>query len=364
MMLESDGPGGAEYMLIQLSEELRRRGHTVIPVGPAHGVGWLERVFREKGFETEKFTLNRPIDFGCLRGIVAMLRRQRIDLVHSHEFTMAVYGAAAARIARTPYVITMHGGLQRLEAALRRRVALRWALQGSTAAVAVSNAVRTHLARTLALEPDRLVTVYNGTPPRAGSGERIRRELGARADEVLLLAVGNLYPIKGHLILFEALAQLDAAGVQAWRVAIAGRGREKPEFQRVVRELGIADRVHLLGHRDDVPDLLAAADVFAMPSLVEGFPLALLEAMYAGKPIVASAVGGIPEAIKAGEQGLLTPPGDPAALAEALGRLVKDPGLRERLGIAARRRAEEAFTIERMADCYERLYAGGTRDNG
>jgi glycosyltransferase involved in cell wall biosynthesis len=357
MMLESDGPGGAEYVLIQLSEELRRRGHTIIPIGPDKGLGWLDRVLREQGFETEKFSLRRPVDFGCLRGIVRTLRRRQAEIVHAHEFTTAVYGAAAARIVGIPYVITMHGA-QTVLNAWRRRVALAWAFKGSRATVGVSDDTSTYMERTLKLRPGIVTTVRNGIPVRHGSGERVRAELGLTAGELLLLSVGNLVPRKGHRVLLEALKPLAGTEVPLWRLAIAGRGKQKEPLQQLSNELGIADRVHLLGHRDDIPDLLAACDVFVMPSLWEGLPLAILEAMFAGKPVIASAISGIPEAIESGVQGLLVPAGDPAALTAALREVLADSTRRAAFGAAGRRRAEAEFTIGHMTDAYERLYAG------
>jgi glycosyltransferase involved in cell wall biosynthesis len=121
-------------------------------------------------------------------------------------------------------------------------------------------------------------------------------------------------------------------------------------------EAGIADRAHILGHRGDIPDLLAAADVYAMPSLWEGLPMALLEAMFAGKAIVASRASGIPEAIDEGKDGLLADPGDEVQLATALGRLITDANLRNRLGTAARARAEKEFSAAVMTEAYERAY--------
>lgn len=366
MMLETDGPGGAEYVLLQLSEELRRRGHTVVPVGPEQGVGWLRDKLRAAGFEREKFTLRRPLDWGCVRGLREVFARRRVELVHSHEFTMAVYGAMAARLSRLPHLITMHGN-ERMTRALRRRIALRWAFRNSWATVAVSSATKQSLDRDLGLAPGVVRVIRNGIPRRPGNPDPVRRELGVRPGEVLLLAVGNLDPRKGHIVLLRALARLEAEGLGVpWRLAIAG-GRGGPERDRLAAfaaEHRMSDRVHLLLKRDDVPDLNAAADVFCMPSLWEGLPLALLEAMLAGKAIVASAASGIPEAIADGEQGLLVPPGDDAALAGALGKVLRDPDLRDRLGEAARRRAEAEFTIERMADRYERLYADALAARG
>jgi glycosyltransferase involved in cell wall biosynthesis len=269
---------------------------------------------------------------------------------------MAVYGAAAARVIRKPYVITMHGAEHHTRA-WRRRVALRWAFGKSRATVAVSDDTRKHLETVLRLPHGSVTTVRNGIPVRPGSPDRVRAELGMQPGELLVVAVGNLVVRKGHRVLLEALHQLSANGTGCWRLAVAGRGRLKESLQQLAAEQGIGDRVHFLGHRDDVPDLLAAADIFAMPSLWEGLPLAVLESMFAGKPIVASAVSGIPEAVTSGEEGLLTAPGDTEALAAALRQLLEDSALRDRLGRAARARAEAEFTVARMGDQYERLYA-------
>src|SRR5581483_9678464 len=125
LLLESDGPGGAEMMLLHLAEELRRRGHEVLPVGPDNKSGWLAERFREHGFAPATFSLRRAIDLRCLRGLTALLRAHDIQVVHSHEFGMAVYGAAAARRIGARHVITMHGGRYYAEQ-WRRRAALRW----------------------------------------------------------------------------------------------------------------------------------------------------------------------------------------------------------------------------------------------
>ena len=108
LMLESDAPGGAECMLLLLAEQLRARGHSVCPVGPNIGSGWLAAEFRKKDFVPETYSLRRMLDLGCVRQLAGLLRRRKIDIVHSHEFTMALYGAAASKAARIPQVVTMH----------------------------------------------------------------------------------------------------------------------------------------------------------------------------------------------------------------------------------------------------------------
>ena len=356
LLSESDGPAGAERMLLQLAEVLHDRGHAVCPVVPGNGCGWLAEEFRRRGFAPELFAIRRHLDWQCLLGLVQTLRRRRVEVVHSHDFMMAVYGAAAAGVLRRPLVITMHGG-RYFAGRWSRRMALRWAAGRAAAAVAVSGALQADLAAVLRLPRDVIRVLPNGIRPTAGSPDGMRRELGIGAEEPLIVAIGNLYPVKGHLVLLQALRALreDPAFARC-HVAIAGRGEEEAALRAYAATRGLAQYVHLLGYRADVADLLAAADVFALPSRSEGVPLALLEAMFAGKGIAASAVGGVPEVVTSEREALLVPPEDPASLASALARLLGDRALRDGLGEAARRRAERAFTVETMVDGYLRLY--------
>lgn len=351
-MLESDGPGGAELVEFRLAQALRERGHTIVPVGPSMGCGWLAGQFREAGFDPQTFTLRRPLDWRCLQGMISLLRDHRVDLVHSHEFTMAVYGTAAARWLGIPHVITMHGS-QYVTSKWRRQVLLRWAFRGSAATVVVSADTKRHLEKELGLSEAMLRVILNGVPARTGDRSRLRAELGVADDQIVLLAVGSLVPRKGHAVLIEALSTL---GPKSWMLAIAGGGAERERLEALAEAKGVSRQVKILGHREDVPDLLAACDIFVMPSLWEGLPLALLEAMLAGKPVVASRTSGIPEAVNDGVDGLLTTPGDVGALASALAALLADPVRRAALGAAARSRATAAFTLDAMADGYERVF--------
>jgi len=357
LMLESDGPGGAENMLLQLGEELHRRGYGICPVLPEKGMGWLAKECTKRGFQPETFSIRRPLDWRCLRGLIEVLRRRGASLVHSHEFTMGVYGAAAARWLGKPHVLTMHSG-HRVLSHWRRRVALRWSMRHSRAVATVSGATRQLFLDSLHLSPNAITVVHNGiVAPAVGDRGCVRRELAIQPEELLIVSVGNLYPVKGHQVLLEALIRLKTqSDLPRWRVALAGRGREMDRLKQFAEAHGL-DRVHFLGHRPDVPDILAAADAWVMPSLSEGLPLALLEAMFAGKAIIASRVGGIPEVIDAERDGILVPPNDPLALGGALARLLADAELRTRLARAARQRAASEFSVGHMTDAYERLYA-------
>jgi glycosyltransferase involved in cell wall biosynthesis len=358
MMLDSDGPGGAEVMIFRLSEELRRRGHTVVPVLPRDGVGWLGELFRSVGSTPQTFWLKRPIDPTAVGRLMRLFRENDIDVVHSHEFTMAVYGATAARLLAIPHVLTMHGSVH-ITNALRRRIAMRWAIRRSAHSIAVSNATQLQFARDLGLRESAFTVIHNGVPLTEGNAERPRREFGCVDGEVVILAVGNLDTRKNHRMLLEALVRLQESGLTVpWRLIIAGGrgGDQHSQLLEYVAAHRLQNRVHIVTERNDIPDLQALSDIFAMPSLWEGLPMAMLEAMVAGNAVIASAAGGIPEAIVDGRDGILFPPGDSDALERGLWTLMTDPARRRTLAAAGLQRSKREFTVDVMADRHLELY--------
>jgi glycosyltransferase involved in cell wall biosynthesis len=185
----------------------------------------------------------------------------------------------------------------------------------------------------------------------------VRAELGVDDTELLFMSVGNLRPEKGHLVLLEAARAL-ADSRSPVRIAAVGRGPLETTLRARHRELDLGERFLFLGQRDDVPQLLAGADAFVLPSHHEGLPVALMEATSVGLPIVATSVGGVPQMLEDEVDALLVPPGDPGALAEAMTRLASDPALRERLGRAAKQRSS-MFDITKasgtVGDIYRRV---------
>ena len=341
-------------MLASLATELQAAGNENVVIVPATGEGWLARELHGSGVHVEQFHLDRPFSPALARGLEETLRRHRVVLAHSHEFSMAVYGAWAARRAGIPHLFTMHGGRYYAER-LRRRIALRVAATLSNSVVAVSHILARHLQRDLWLSADRTVTIPNGVREMPVAASSLREELRLTADDQLVVAVGNLYPVKGHTYLLEAFALL-AARFPRLHVAIAGRGELSDPLLAEARRLQVTQRFHLLGLRSDIGNVLAASDVFVLPSLSEGVPLALLEAMLAGKPIVATAVGEVPTVLEGGHAGVVVRPGDAAVLADALASLLSDPAEARRLGAAAAARASQAYTLSSMLDRYAALY--------
>lgn len=356
LAIESSGPGGAERMVLSLAEALKRGGDE--PIIATLKSGWMTQRAETAGFPVWIEPQLPGLDPGWVLRFARRLSRERIDVLHTHEFGMNSYGGAAALISRTPAISTIHGRHWVVDR-LRRRVAYRLLRALGVPIVAVSRDLAGFLEQRLGLPRGRLEVVHNGIAmqPALRAEERtarraaLRSEIGIPPKLPLLIAVGNLYPVKDHATLLQALSRL----ADPW-LAIAGRGGEEENLRRLARELGIAERVHLLGLRDDIPSLLAAGDVFVQPSRSEGLPLAVLEAMAQQIPIVATDVGGVGEAIRDGETGTLVRAGDPAALAAAVGRILDSPDRGAALAAAANARVREEFSVEQMLSRYRELY--------
>ena len=341
-------------MLASLAAELQAAGAENVVILPAEGEGWLARELSGTGVQIELFRLDRPISPPFARWLAETLRRHRVTLAHSHEFTMAVYGAWAARRAGIPHLFTMHGS-RYYAGRLRRRVAMRLAAELSQSVVAVSQSLARHLSHDLWMRASRIVTIPNGARLTPVARSSLREELRLSNGDQLAVAIGNLYPVKGHGYLLEALA-LVAERLPRLHVAIAGRGELEGSLLARAHALKVGDRFHLLGLRSDIGNVLTGADVFVLPSLSEGVPLALLEAMLATRPIVATAVGEVPMVLSGGRVGVLVPPGDAAALADALAHILSDPEQARRLGAAAALRAAEEYSLGTMVERYVALY--------
>ena len=353
-LIESDGPGGAERVVADLASAFQASGAYNVVFLPANGDGWLARQLEGTGVAIEHFHIDRPLSPACARSLARGFRRHRIDLAHSHEFSMAVYGAWASWLAGVRHVITMHGS-RYYAAHLRRRLAMRAAIAVSGRTVAVSHPLAGHISTDLRVRRSRIDTILNGVRAIRRVGSRLREELQLGDDERLIVSVGNLYPVKGHQHLIEAVGMLAASHPHV-HLAISGRGDMAEALMARARTLGLSERVHLLGLRSDVPAVLGAADVFVLPSLSEGLPLALLEAMFAACPIVASDVGDVGVALAHGDAGILVQPGNAAALARELDRLLSDPTRARQLGDRAFRRAAAEYDVGQMVRRYRAMY--------
>lgn len=284
-------------------------------------------------------------------------------LLHGHGLRFAPLFAGAALVSRLPLVVTLHN-LVPTRLSLPARAALRMTLSRARRVIAVSQAVA-HSVRDIVRDDKRLVVVPNGVdvkrfsqtmlPTRAAA----RDMLGLLPDDVVALCLARLSPEKDVACFLEAAALL-APRLEQARFLIAGDGPLLPTLRYQITFLGLDERATLLGRRDDVPVLLAAANLLCLSSREEGLSVAVLEAMASGLPVVATQVGGIPEAVEAGETGLLVPPRDPPALARALEALLSDTTRAQVLGAAGRARVARHFTLDQMLAATRAIYREAT----
>lgn len=299
-----------------------------------------------------------------LTDLVSLARKRQARILHVHGYSAADFGRLAARIAGAKLVLHEHFADPRMPAyqALADRALRRLA----AGAIAVSRSTREFLVRERFVPEDRVRLIWNGAPldefapvPRE-RGVRVRRELGLPEDAPLFGTIGRLNAQKGHRFLIDAAAIVLARRPEA-RVLVAGDGDLMDELRGQAARLSLSDRVVFAGHRSDVPDLLGALDVFCLSSLYEGTPLALFEAMAAGKPIVSTAVDGCREVLEDGATALLVPASDAQALAAAIERLLADADLRRRLAqaaLAASRRYDVRACVDQMQAFYDDILAG------
>ena len=360
--------GGAEEMVLNLVRHLPARFEPMVCC--IHEAGPIGEEIRRTGTPVAVLGLEpglrRPRDLG---GIRRYLRESQPAIVHTFLLTASLYGRLAAILERVPIVIGTEVNIYERK---RRHHALaeRLLMKGTSRVVVSAESVRDFYVRQVHADPAKVDVIYNAVdfaqaqPTRSRAD--VRRECGVPEDAVLGGVIARLTEQKGHRFLFDAIAATPA--LARMHLIVIGGGELQSALVRQVEGLGLSGRVHFLGPRRDLGDLLGSMDIFLMPSLWEGLPLSLVLAMGAGLPVVATAVAGIPEVVADGRTGLLVPPGDRTALAAALETLVTDAAMRVRLGRDARTSVLPRFNVDgyvqAIAALYDRLLAetaGGRR---
>jgi glycosyltransferase involved in cell wall biosynthesis len=295
------------------------------------------------------------------RPLISLLRRERVDILHAHKFGSNVWASLIGSVARTPVVIA-HEHTWSYQGRPARKLLDRYLIAPRVDAfVAVSREDRRRMIEVEGIDPAKIRFIPNGIamPPDQEHGD-LREELGIGEDDPVIGAVSRLRAQKAYDVLLRASATLRQRFPRL-RVLIAGEGEERPRLEALIEELGLASTVSLLGHRPDVPALLEILDIAVSSSDFEGSPLSVMEYMAAGKAVVATRVGGVPDLIEHGVHGLLVERRDPDALAAAVGELLGDPGRAAAMGARARQRRREEFDIEvtvrRVEALYEELWA-------
>ena len=372
LLISGLATGGAERVTVTFLRHLAGTGaEAVACTVTSRRDGPLAEELARAGVRRHDLGARRIADPLALLRLLRLLGRGRFSLVHAHGPEACMLAGIACTLTRVPLVITRHV-LDEATTNWRLRQLdrlIRFAARRAAAVVAVSSAVARRLEETGAARPEAIHVIHNGVELERFRGadlsrrrEEFRRALGVGPDDSLVLLPAVLREGKGHEVLLEALPEIKSRVPRA-RVAFAGGG----DLERGVRALAArhGDAVMFLGQRDDMPELFAACDLVVLPSLAEALPTALIEAAAAGRPVVATRVGGTPEVVEEGKTGLLVPPSDPAALASAVAAVLSDREKARALGEAGRRRACALFSVraqvERTVALWSQVLSAGRK---
>ena len=347
--------GGISNYILTLSKALKSKGVEVIV---ASSGGDLKPELDGYGIPHIELDIKTKFEFGpkVLKSafrLSRIVKDEGVDLIHAHTRVSQVAALLASKMTGVGYVTTCHGYFRKR----LRGIVDSWGAR----VVAISGAVRSHLEDDLHVDPKRVELIYSGvdlsrfSQATGGAGPKEARTRLGLKDAPVVGTIGRLSPVKGHRFFVEAMKDILAKRPDAQAV-ILGSGEELPMLRKLADSLGIAASVHFYDSCADTGKFLSAMDVFVFPSVKEGLGIALLEALAAARPCVASKVGGIGDIIKDGYSGLLVEPSDPKAIAGAALRLLADASLRDEMGRRGRALVGERFTLDRMADEMIRLY--------
>lgn len=353
--------GGAEKQLVNYLEASDRSAfrHTVLCLTDRGEMADLVTAL-DIPVKVQRVRLrNLPRD---LTALARWFRDENVAVVHTHMFSAAMWGRLAGLKAQVPVLVTTEHGKENWKKWWQSRLD-RWLSGHTFRHIAVSEDVREIRMQRDGVPAERIVVVPNGVPIPGQVGDqaarnRVRREFGLAQNQPVMGSVGRMIAAKGYPVLLEALA-LARREIHELHWLQIGDGPDREDLKAQAAAMGLSGNITFAGRRTDIGDLLETMDVWVMSSIREGLPVALLEAMAAGKPIVATRVGGIPDAVEHRVSALLAEEGDPASLAQAIVRLFQDPELAAKLSAAAQARASAAYSISAVADQIESIYRDG-----
>jgi len=349
--------GGSEVYALKVASNLDPRRFESLMCAMDQG-GKLEGEIDRLGIP--RFIMNRRdgIDWRVMLKLFRLFKANKVDVIHTHHFNQLFYCALAAKLSGVRIVHTEHDIADYIDSPRRRRI-LRVLSTFCHRIVAVGAEVESYFRDQVGIPQRKLCVARAGVELTTEDARSdVRRELGLSSEDRVAGIVARLSPEKNHAMLLSAFA--DAVGrMPHARLLIVGEGPEQPAIAETIGKRSLNDHVKLLGVRRDVPRILSACDAFVLSSKREGLPIAVLEAMAAAKPIVATDVGDLNVLVKNDQTGQLVPPGEAGALADALCKMLGDPAQAERMGRAGRELVAREFSLEAMIKTHESMYAPG-----
>ena len=351
-------PGGAERVAVHIARGLNRMRYEPLVVSFAGRVGCdLDYMLEDAGIEVRYLAKHPGFDYRVYGRLDAVLKESEPDVIHTHLHVLRYALPSMLLMKRTAMVHTVHNLAER-EIEPRARLIQRYALTHGVRPIAVAEEVAASLTSLYGIHNCRVISnciptgLYaNPQTPR----KEWRAKHGFKDGDVLFVCVARFAPQKNHALLLKSFSEGPASDPRA-HLVLVGEGDLRAHLEEQARKLNLAGKVHFLGLRADIPDVLSAMDVFVLSSDYEGNPLSVLEAMASGVPIISTAVGGVPNLFEAGEEGFLVPPGDLHGLAKSMNSLLKYEAVRQSMGAAAARHAQESFDVSNMVRAYEEVY--------
>ncbi|MEX1275127.1 MAG: glycosyltransferase family 4 protein [Bacteroidota bacterium] len=354
--------GGGQQHVLLLSRGLKARGFNVTVACAANG--YLVHELHKLSIPVVPIALSNRISFGQLFRLKILCKELRVDVLHSHGGTAGLWGRLAGMWSKVPVRIHTHHGLHALHwnrslSAIAAQGVERLLKRSVSSVICVSEGeARLGILRKV-IDPRNCVVIRNGIDlqdyEHLSDPQSLRKEFRLLPDHIVIGTVGRFHVQKGYEYLIRAIPIVLEQHPNA-RFLLAGEGELLESVRSMIASSGLAEKVILTGARYDIPNFLGSMDIFVLPSLWEGYPLSLLEASAAGKAIVATDVEGNNEIVRQRVNGLLVPPRDPDALACAIGELISDVALRNRLGASAREIARSSYSSELMIDSIATLY--------
>jgi glycosyltransferase involved in cell wall biosynthesis len=359
--------GGAERVVEQIATGLLSKNRYRVLVACLYDAGPIADDITAAGVRVVDLGMRGKWDAWVVYRLFRLLRSEEIHVLHAHLFHANLLGVIAGKMAGVPVIVATR---QSVDIGGRWREWINhWAMRLPDKVVAVSEEVRQAENLRSRTESSKIITIPNSVPFQVFDNvnqskvSRLRRNWDFDNGIPVIGTVGRFVEPKGYPHLLDAMVRIQAH-LPDVKVLLVGDGVLRRPMEEKAEALGLSDAVIFTGIRRDVPEILALLDVFVLPSLWEGLPIALLEAMAAGLPVVATRVGGVPEVVVDGVTGLLVPPRDPEALSEAILTLLQDPDLRQKMGQAGQDRVREYFSVERMVKRTENLYASLLKEKG
>lgn len=354
--------GGAEQVVINLAKRLDRNRFKPI-VCCLDKKGGLAYKLEDEGVEVITLDKKGAFDIGIISKIVKVMKKYKIDIIHTHLWGANFWGRLAARIANVKVIIATEHNVDTWKNWFYF-MCDKWLSRKTGKIIAVSNSVKEFYV-SKGISQQRIEVVYNGieiekSQSHALSGTskvtrpQMKQEFGIENGEIVLAIIGRLVPQKGHQYFIQALKDISAK--HKVKGLIIGSGPEEEKLKKYSRDLGLDGGLVFTGLRKNIPELLGIIDVLVMPSLREGLPITLLEAMSSGVPVVATKVGGVPEVVIDGQTGILVEPNNHNELKQAIIGVIENPDLKNTIGINARKHVEDKFSIKNMINKTQNLY--------